>query len=128
MQLDEELGELALREHGLQEALQQHVHQPPVQLLVLEHVEDAQDAFTGGLRPDDVLQLVCAPETRTNRREKGGTGGAKLENVGHIRRKSHNHGKRRGVSNGTTLDNNTDTRHLSEINVALFSQNHSNML
>lgn len=58
MQLDKELGELALREHGLQEALQQHVDQPPVQLLVLEHVEDAQDALACRLRPDDVLQLI----------------------------------------------------------------------
>lgn len=58
MQLDEQLGELVLGEHGLQEALQEHVDQAAVHGLVLEHVEDAQDALPGGVRPDDVLQLV----------------------------------------------------------------------
>lgn len=58
VQLDEELGELVLREHGLQEALQEDVDQPPVHGLVLEHVEDAQDTLPGGVGADDVLQLV----------------------------------------------------------------------
>lgn len=58
MQLDEQLGELILREHGLQEALQEHVHQAPVHGLVLEHVEDAEDALSRGVRSDNVLQLV----------------------------------------------------------------------
>lgn len=59
MQLDEELRELVLVEHGLQEALEEDVGQAAVKLLVLEHVEDPQDAFTRGIGPDDVLQLVC---------------------------------------------------------------------
>lgn len=58
VQLDKELGELVLREHGLQEALQEHVDQPAVHGLVLEHVEDAQDALPGGVGANDVLQLV----------------------------------------------------------------------
>ena len=58
MQLDKELRELVLREHGLKEALQEDVDQPAVHGLVLEHVEDAQDAFPGGIRADDVLKLV----------------------------------------------------------------------
>ena len=70
VQLDEELGELALGEHGLQQALQEDVHQPPVQLLVLEHLEDAQDALPGGVRADDVLQLVCAPQGESHEHRK----------------------------------------------------------
>ena len=58
VQLDEELGELVLREHRLQEALQEHVDEPTVHGLVLEHVEDPEDAFPRGVRSDDVLQLV----------------------------------------------------------------------
>lgn len=58
VQLDEQLGELELGEHGLQEALQEDVDQAAVHGLVLEHVEDAQDALPGGVRADDVLQLV----------------------------------------------------------------------
>lgn len=76
VQLDEELGELALGEHGLQQALQEHVDQPAVQLLVLEHLEDAQDALAGGVRADDVLQLVCTRRERVVSRAMGyGTGG-----------------------------------------------------
>lgn len=64
VQLDKELGELVLREHGLQEALQEDVDQPPVRGLVLEHVEDAQDALARGFRADDVFQLVCRVVTK----------------------------------------------------------------
>lgn len=58
MQLHEELGKLVLREQHLQEALDKDVDQPAVQRLVLEHVEDTQDALSTGVRPNDVLQLV----------------------------------------------------------------------
>lgn len=58
MQLDEELGELVLRKHGLQEALQEHVDQPPVHGLVLKHVEDAEDPLSGGFCSDDVFQFI----------------------------------------------------------------------
>lgn len=58
VQLDEELREFVLREHRFQEALQENVDQPAVHGLVLEHVEDAEDALSRGVRPDDVLQLV----------------------------------------------------------------------
>lgn len=58
VQLDEQLGELVLGEHRLQEALQENVDQAAVHGLVLEHVEDPQDALPGGVRPDDVLQLI----------------------------------------------------------------------
>lgn len=58
VQLDEQLGEFVLRKHRLQEALQENVDQAAVHGLVLEHVEDAQDALPGGVRADDVLQLI----------------------------------------------------------------------
>lgn len=58
MELHEQIGELVLRKQGLQEALEKDVDQPPVQRLVLEHVEDTQDALARGVRPDDVLQLI----------------------------------------------------------------------
>lgn len=58
VQLDEELGEFVLGEHRLQEALQENVDQPAVHGLVLKHVEDAEYAFSRGVRSDDVLQLV----------------------------------------------------------------------
>lgn len=58
VQLDEQLGEFELGEHGLQEALQEDVDQAAVHGLVLEHVEDAEDALPGGVRADDVLQLI----------------------------------------------------------------------
>lgn len=58
MQLDEQLGEFELGEHGLQEPLQEHVDQAAVHGLVLKHVENAQDALPGGVGADDVLQLV----------------------------------------------------------------------
>lgn len=58
VQLHEELGEFVLRKHGLQEALQEHVHQPPVHGLVLEHVEDAEDPLSGGLCSNDVFQFI----------------------------------------------------------------------
>lgn len=58
VQLDEELGELELGEHGLQEALQENVDQAAVHGLVLEHVEHAEDALPGGVCADDVLQLI----------------------------------------------------------------------
>ena len=58
VQLDEELRELVLREHGLQEALQEHVDQPSVHGLVLKHVEYAKDALPRCVRTNDVLQLI----------------------------------------------------------------------
>lgn len=58
VQLDKELGEFVLGEHRLQEALQENVDQPTVHGLVLKHVEDTEDAFSRGVRSDDVLQLV----------------------------------------------------------------------
>lgn len=58
VQLDEQLGEFELGEHGLQEALQEDVDQAAVHGLVLEHVKDAEDALPGGVRADDVLQLI----------------------------------------------------------------------
>lgn len=58
VQLDKQLGEFILGKHGLQEALQENVDQAAVHGLVLEHVEDAQDALPGGVCPDDVLQLI----------------------------------------------------------------------
>lgn len=58
VQLDKELGEFILREHGLQEALQENVDETTVHGLVLKHVEDAQYALPRGVRPDDVLQLI----------------------------------------------------------------------
>lgn len=58
VQLDEQLGEFELGEHGLQEALQEDVDQAAVHGLVLKHVKDAEDALPGGVRADDVLQLV----------------------------------------------------------------------
>lgn len=58
MELLEELRKLVLREQRLQEALQKDVDQSAVQRLVLEHLEHTQDAFTRGVRSDDVLQLI----------------------------------------------------------------------
>lgn len=58
VQLDEQLGEFVLGKHGLQEALQENVNQAAVHGLVLEHVENAQDALPGGVCADDVLQLI----------------------------------------------------------------------
>lgn len=58
MQLDEQLGELVLREHGFEKPLQEDVGQAAVQLLVLEHFKDPEDALACGFCPDDVLQLV----------------------------------------------------------------------
>lgn len=58
VQLDKQLREFELREHGLQEAFQEHVHEAPVHGLMLKHVEDAQDALPCGVRSDDVLQLI----------------------------------------------------------------------
>lgn len=58
VQLDEQLGEFVLGKHRLQEALQENVDQAAVHGLVLEHVEDAQDALPGGVGADDVLQLI----------------------------------------------------------------------
>lgn len=58
VQLDEQLGEFELGEHGLQEALQEDVDQAAVHGLVLKHVENAEDALSGGVCADDVLQLI----------------------------------------------------------------------
>lgn len=58
MQLDEELGEFVLREHGLQEALQEHVDESPVHGLVLKHVKDSEDALSCSVCSDDVFQLI----------------------------------------------------------------------
>lgn len=58
VQLDKELGEFVLREHRLQEALQENVDQSAVHGLVLKHVEDAEYALSRGVCSDDVLQLI----------------------------------------------------------------------
>jgi len=58
VQLDKELGEFVLREHGLQEALEEHVDEPPVHGLVLKHIKDAEYALSCGVRSDDVLQFI----------------------------------------------------------------------
>lgn len=68
VQLHEELGKLVLREQHLQEALDKDVDQPAVQRLVLEHVEDTQDALSTGVRPNDVLQLVWWPKREREER------------------------------------------------------------
>lgn len=58
VQFHKELRELVLRKHGLQKALQKHIDQPAIHGLVLEHVEDPQDALPRGVCPDDVLQFI----------------------------------------------------------------------
>lgn len=58
MQLDKELREFVLREHGLQEALQEHIDESSVHGLVLKHVKDSQDALSCGICSNYVFQLI----------------------------------------------------------------------
>lgn len=70
MQLDEQLGELVLREHGFEKPLQEDIDQAAVQLLVLEHFKDPEDALARGFRPDDVLEFVWGMRGKGQKQNK----------------------------------------------------------
>lgn len=53
------VGETSVSEDRLEKSLKDDVDKPPVESLVLEHVEHEHDTLASRLRPNQMLQLLC---------------------------------------------------------------------